>query len=68
MKSFKITTTVTSYKTIDYCVEAESLDEAIDAVRQGEERGEGEEVEDNIDWGTEIIESSEEIEDFGEQE
>jgi hypothetical protein len=68
MKSFKITTTVTSYKTIDYCVEAESLEEAIDAVRQGEERGEGEEVEDNIDWGTEIIDTSEEIEDFGEQE
>lgn len=55
MKIFKIVTEVTSVKTIDYVIEANSEEEALDKLRQGEERGEGEEVDEEIDWESEVI-------------
>ena len=55
MKIFKIVTEVTSVKTIDYIIEANSEEEALDKLRQGEERGEGEEVDEEIDWESEVI-------------
>ena len=45
MKVFKITTEVQATKTLEYTVEANSMEEAIQIVCGGEERGEGEEVE-----------------------
>jgi len=63
-KTFKIVTTVTSVKTIDYVIEANSEEEALNQVRQGEERGEGEEVYDEIDWSSEVINSIDLIEEL----
>lgn len=54
-KTFRIVTEVTSVKTIDYIIEANSEEEALDKLRQGEERGEGEEVDEEIDWESEVI-------------
>lgn len=54
MKVFRITTEVKSTKTIQYIVDANSKKEAEEIIRSGNERGEGEEVDDIIDWKTEI--------------
>jgi tRNA-binding EMAP/Myf-like protein len=62
MKVFKITTEVQATKTLEYTVEANSMEEAIQIVCGGEERGEGEEVEEVMEWHTETI-IDEEIED-----
>ena len=55
MKIFKIVTKITSVKTIDYVIEANSEEEALDQLRQGKERGEGEEVDEEINWESEVI-------------
>jgi hypothetical protein len=52
-KTFKIVTEVTSVKTIEYVIEANSEEEALDQL--SEERGEGEEVDEDIDWESGII-------------
>ena len=44
MKTFKITTNVQCTKTIQYIVEADSLDEAETKILYGEERGNGIEI------------------------
>jgi len=66
MKEFRITTTVTALIAVDYLVEAESIEEALDQVRSGELRGEGEESE--INWESEEIDSYAEIVDGEEVE
>jgi hypothetical protein len=53
MKNFIITSKIQSIKTLQYNVEAESLEEAIQLVAEGEYRGEGEEIDDTIQWETE---------------
>ena len=66
MKVFRITTEVKSIKTIQYIVEANSKKEAELQIIEGEQHGEGEEINDKIDWGTEILTKTkfiEEIED-----
>jgi hypothetical protein len=55
MKVFRITTKVKSIKTIQYIVEANSKEEAEQIIMFGEQRGEGEEIEDDIEWRTEIL-------------
>jgi len=55
MKVFRITTKVKATKTIQYVVEANSKEEAELKIIEGEERGEGDEVDDDIEWGTEIL-------------
>jgi hypothetical protein len=52
-KTFKIVTEVTSVKTIEYVIEANSEEEALDQL--SDERGEGEEVDEDIDWESGII-------------
>lgn len=64
MKVFRITTEVKSTKTIQYIVEANSKKEAEEIIMFGEQRGEGEEVEDDIEWGTEILTKTKFIEDL----
>lgn len=64
MKVFKITTKVKSIKTIQYIVEADSLEEAEMMVIEGKERGEGEEVKDKIKWGSEVLTKTEFIEEL----
>ena len=66
MKIFRITTEVTSTKTIQYIVEANSQEEAEFKIIEGEERGEGEEVNEEFEWGTEILTKTKFIEDLKE--
>jgi hypothetical protein len=53
MKTFRFTTTVQSIKTIQYVIEAETEEEAAYKLWTGSERGEGEEIDEDINWGTE---------------
>lgn len=55
MKVYRLTTQVQSTKTIQYIVEAKTKEEAQKKIVEGSERGEGEEVDDEIDWSTEIV-------------
>jgi hypothetical protein len=64
MKVFRITTEVTATKTIQYIVEANSQEEAELKIIEGEERGEGEEVDEDIEWETEILTKTKFIEDL----
>jgi hypothetical protein len=64
MKVFKITTKVKSVKTIQYVVEANSIEEASRLIIEGNERGEGEEVKEKIKWGSEILYKTEFIEEL----
>ena len=66
MKVFRITTEVKSTKTIQYIIEANSQEEAELKIIEGEERGEGEEVDDDIEWGTEILTKTKFIEELEE--
>jgi hypothetical protein len=64
MKIFKFTTEVPSVKTIQYIVEAETVEEANKILSSGMERDEGEEVEEVIDWEEETIVDVELIEEL----
>jgi hypothetical protein len=55
MKYFNIKTQVMSLITLEYSIEADSLDEAMDLLREGEVRGTGIMIDDETDWGTEEI-------------
>jgi hypothetical protein len=66
MKVFRITTKVKSTKTIQYVVEANSKEEAELKIIKGEERGEGDEVDEVIEWGTEILTKTKFIENLKE--
>ena len=64
MKVFRITTEVKATKTIQYVVEANSEDEAELKIIKGEERGEGDEVDEVIEWETEILTKTKFIEEL----
>ena len=66
MKVFRITTEVKSTKIIQYIVEANSQEEAELKIIEGEERGEGEEVNEEFEWDTEILTKTKFIEDLEE--
>ena len=55
MKVYRLTTQVQSTKTIQYIGEAKTKEEAQKIIVEGSERGEGEEVDDEIDWSTETV-------------
>jgi hypothetical protein len=55
MAKFRFETEVVSTITLEYFIEADTLEEAIEQLQTGEHRGEGETVDDDIDWGSEII-------------
>jgi len=55
MKVYRITTQVQVTKTIQYIVEAETKEEAQQQIVEGNERGEGEEVEEKVDWSSETV-------------
>jgi len=54
-KTFKIVTKVTSVKELEYIVEANSEKEALIILCDGGCRGEGDEVDEEIDWISEVI-------------
>lgn len=64
MKTFRITTQMQATQTVEYIVEAETKQEALDLIASGAERGEGETIEDEIDWSTEVITKVKFIEDI----
>ena len=64
MKVFRITTKVKATKTIQYVVEANSKEEAELKIIEGKERGEGDEVDEVIEWGTEILTKTKFIEEL----
>ena len=64
MKVFRITTKIKATKTIQYVVEANSKEEAELKIIEGEERGEGDEVDEVIEWGTEILTKTKFIEEL----
>lgn len=53
MANFIITSKVQSIKTMQYSVEAETLEEAIMLIAEGEHRNEAEEITEEIHWETE---------------
>jgi hypothetical protein len=62
-KTFKIVTKVTSVKELEYIVEANSEEEALIILRDGGYRGEGDEVDEEIDWISESVKGIDLIED-----
>ena len=64
MKVFRFTTEVQSVKTIQYIIEAENGEEAAKILQSGNERDEGEEVDELIYWETETIIESKLIEEL----
>jgi len=61
MPQFRFETEVQTTVTLEYFIEAETLEEALEQLREGEVRGEGLIIEDDTDWGTEVITVEEEI-------
>jgi hypothetical protein len=61
MAQFRFETEVQSTTTFEYFIEADSLEEALDQLRSGEVREDGEIIHDEIDWGTEVITVEEEL-------
>ena len=55
MKVYRVTTEVQTVKTIQYIVEAETKEEAQQIIVSGSERGEGEEVDEEVKWESEEI-------------
>ncbi len=64
MKVFRFTTEVQSIKTIQYIIEAENKEETAKILQSGSERDEGEEIDEDIYWGTETIIESKLIEEL----
>jgi len=65
MGQFRFETEVKTTVTIEYIIEADSLEEALEQLQNGEHRGRGtilEELED-INWGSEVIIVEETLED-----
>jgi hypothetical protein len=61
MAQFRFETEVQTTVTLEYFIEADTLEEALEQLREGEVRGEGLIIEDDTDWGTEVITVEEEL-------
>jgi len=61
MAQFRFETEVQVTTTFEYFIEADSLEEALEQLICGEHREDGEIINDEIDWGTEIITVEEEL-------
>jgi len=61
MAQFRFETEVQVTTTFEYFIEADSLEEALEQLICGEHREDGEIINDEIDWGTEIITVEEEM-------
>lgn len=59
MAQFIFITEVQCTKVFTYAIEADTMEEAEQTLMFGEVRGEGTEVEEDIEWGSEIIVNSE---------
>jgi hypothetical protein len=61
MPQFRFETEVQTTVTLEYFIDADSLEEALEQLRSGEMRVYSNIVGDEIDWGTEVITVEEEI-------
>jgi hypothetical protein len=61
MGQFRFETEVQVTQTLEYIIEADSLEEALEQLEEGEYRGEGVLLDEEIDWGTSVIISEEEL-------
>ena len=61
MARFRFETEVQVKATIEYLIEADSLEEALDKLKSGEVRDDGDILDEEVDWGTSVITSEEEI-------
>ncbi len=61
MAQFRFETEVQTTVTLEYFIEADSLEEALEQLKSGEMRVYSNIVGDEIDWGTEVITVEEEI-------
>jgi hypothetical protein len=61
MKQFRFETEVEVTVVLEYFIEAETLEEALEQLQTGEHRGEGIILRENFNWETEIITVEEEL-------
>ena len=61
MKQFRFETEVETTVVNEYFIEADSLEEALSQLQNGEYRGEGIIIAENFNWETEIITVTEEM-------
>ena len=55
MGQFRFETEVQVKVTIEYIIEADSLEEALEQLQNGEHRSEGITFDEQYDWGSEVI-------------
>jgi hypothetical protein len=60
MARFRFETEVQVTQTLEYIIEADSLEEALEILESGEVRDEGVLLDEEVDWGTSVIISEEE--------
>jgi hypothetical protein len=63
MGQFRFETEVQVTATIEYLIEADSLEEALEQLQTGEHRSEGITFDEQYDWGSEVITVEETLED-----
>ena len=61
MAKFRFETEVQVKATIEYIIEADSLEEALEQLQSGEHRCDGITFDEQYDWGTEVITVEEEL-------
>jgi hypothetical protein len=61
MAQFRFETIVASTITFEYFIDAETLEEALEQLQAGEHRGEGETIDEDVNWGSEVITVEEEL-------
>jgi hypothetical protein len=62
MGQFRFETEVQVKATIEYLIEADSLEEALEQLQNGEHRSEGITFDEQYDWGSEVITVEETLE------
>ena len=61
MAKFRFETEVDVKVTIEYIIEADTLEEALEQLQSGEHRCDGITFDEQYDWGTEVITVEEEL-------
>jgi hypothetical protein len=63
MGQFRFETEVQVTTTVEYIIEADTLEEALEQLQTGEHRGRGIAFDEQYDWGSEVITVEETLED-----
>ena len=62
MGQFRFETEIKTTITLEYIIEADTLEEALEQLQTGEHRGRGISIDDGTDWGSEVITVEETLE------